>query len=67
LATGEALRAAADDAAVRCVVLRGAGPMFSSGMDLAMLSALADAPEQLRAFRRRCLEAWNLAEEMFKP
>lgn len=66
-ATGEALRAAADDAAVRCVVLRGAGPMFSSGMDLAMLSTLADAPEHLRAFRRRCLEAWNLAEEMPKP
>lgn len=66
-ATGEALRAAADDAAVRCVVLRGAGAMFSSGMDLAMLSALADAPEHLRAFRRRCLEAWNLAEEMPKP
>ena len=66
-ATGEALRAAADDAAVRCVVLRGAGPMFSSGVDLAMLSALADAPEHLRAFRRRCLEAWNLAEEMPKP
>ena len=34
LATGAALRAAADDPAVRCVVLRGAGPMFSSGMDL---------------------------------
>jgi len=44
LATGEALRAAADDAAVRCVVLRGAGAMFPSGMDLAMVSALADAP-----------------------
>src|SRR5215216_6812124 len=67
LATGEALRAAADDAAVRCVVLRGAGPMFSSGMDLAALGALAERPEHLRAFRRDCLEAWNLAEEMPKP
>ena len=66
-ATGEALRAAADDPAVRCVVVRGAGPMFSSGMDLAALAALAEAPEHLRAFRRRCLEAWNLAEEMVKP
>jgi enoyl-CoA hydratase/carnithine racemase len=66
-ATGEALRAAADDPAVRCVVLRGAGPMFSSGMDLGALSGLAEAPEHLRAFRRRCLEAWNLAEEMSKP
>src|SRR5215216_3646254 len=67
LATGEALRAAADDAAVRCVVLRGAGPMFSSGMDLAALGALAERAEHLRAFRRDCLEAWNLAEEMPKP
>jgi enoyl-CoA hydratase/carnithine racemase len=49
------------------VVVRGAGPMFSSGMDLAALAALAEAPEHLRAFRRRCLEAWNLAEEMAKP
>jgi enoyl-CoA hydratase/carnithine racemase len=67
LATGAALRAAADDPAVRCVVLRGAGPMFSSGMDLATLSELAAAPENLRAFRSRCLEAWNVAEEMTKP
>jgi enoyl-CoA hydratase/carnithine racemase len=67
VATGEALRAAADDPSVRCVVLRGAGPMFSSGMDLAALAALAEAPENLRAFRRECLDAWNLAEEMTKP
>ena len=66
-ATGEALRAAADDDAVRCVVVRGAGPMFSSGMDLSALAALAEAPEGLRAFRRACLDAWNLAEEMTKP
>ena len=67
LAVGEALRAAAADTAVHCVVLRGAGPMFSSGMDLATLGELAQAPERLRAFRRRCVEAWNLAEEMPKP
>ena len=67
VATGEALRAAADDPDVRCVVLRGAGPMFSSGMDLGALAALAEAPEHLRAFRRECLNAWNLAEEMTKP
>jgi enoyl-CoA hydratase/carnithine racemase len=66
-ATGEALRAAAADPEVRCVVVRGAGPMFSSGMDLGALAALAEAPEHLRAFRRGCLEAWNLAEEMTKP
>jgi enoyl-CoA hydratase/carnithine racemase len=67
LATGAALRAAADDPAVRCVVLRGAGPLFSSGMDLATLGELADAPERLRTFRRHCIEAWSLAEEMPKP
>jgi enoyl-CoA hydratase/carnithine racemase len=66
-ATGEALRAVADDPAVRCVLVRGAGPMFSSGMDLAALAALADAPDRLRAFRAACLTAWNVAEEMTKP
>src|SRR5215216_3060288 len=66
-ATGEALRVAAADPAVRCVVVRGAGPMFSSGMDLAALAALAEAPENLRAFRRGCLEAFSPAEEMTKP
>jgi enoyl-CoA hydratase/carnithine racemase len=67
LATGAALRAAADDPDVRCVVVRGAGPMFSSGMDLGALSELSQAPERLRAFRRHCIDAWNVAEEMPKP
>ena len=66
-ATGEALREAANDPSVRCVVVRGAGPMFSSGMDLSALAALAEAPDSLRPFRRACLDAWNLAEEMPKP
>src|SRR5918998_3172239 len=67
LATGAALRAAAEDPAVRCVVVRGAGPLFSSGMDLGALGALAAAPQDLRGFRGHCLEAWNAAEEMPKP
>jgi enoyl-CoA hydratase/carnithine racemase len=67
VATGEALRDAATDHSVRCVVVRGAGPMFSSGMDLGSLAALSEAPEDLRAFRRPILDAWNLAEEMAKP
>jgi enoyl-CoA hydratase/carnithine racemase len=67
VATGAALREAADDPAVHCVVLRGAGPMFSSGMDLAALAGVAAAPDELRTFRRVCLEAWNLPEEMTKP
>jgi enoyl-CoA hydratase/carnithine racemase len=66
-ATGEALREAGADVSVRCVVLRGAGPMFSSGMDLGALAALAEAPENTRAFRREIIETWNRAEEMAKP
>src|SRR3712207_5146247 len=67
LAVGGALRAAADDPAVHCVVLRGEGPMFSSGMDLGALNDLAVGADLLRSFRRACIEAWNLAEEMTKP
>jgi enoyl-CoA hydratase/carnithine racemase len=67
LAVGEALRAAAADPDVRCVLLRGAGPMFSSGMDLGSLAALAEQPERLRGFRSAILAAWNLPEEMAKP
>jgi enoyl-CoA hydratase/carnithine racemase len=67
-ATGAALGAAADDPAVRCVVLRGAGPMFSSGMDIHALGAVGtEHAGRLRAFRRACVEAWSLAEEMPKP
>ncbi len=66
-ALAEALRAAADDHQVRCVVLRGAGAVFSAGMDLAELAALAEAPERLREYRREILATWNLAEEMPKP
>ncbi len=66
-AVGAALRAAAGDPAVHAVVLRGEGPMFSSGMDLAALKDLAERPEELRTFRREILESWNLAEEMAKP
>ena len=60
VATGEALREAAADSSVRCVVVRGNGPMFSSGMDLGSLAALSEAPEDLRAFRKACILAWNI-------
>jgi enoyl-CoA hydratase/carnithine racemase len=66
-ATGAALRAAADDPAVRCVVIRGNGPVFSAGMDVAALAEVGTHPERLRTFRRACLEAWNMCEEMTKP
>jgi enoyl-CoA hydratase/carnithine racemase len=64
---GDALRAAAADTASHCVVIRGAGPMFSSGMDLGSLGELAENPENLRAFRKTIIDAWNVAEEMSKP
>lgn len=67
LALGTALREAADDGGTHCVVLRGGGSMFSSGMDLGALADLGAHPERLRPFRRACLEAWNLAETMEKP
>ena len=62
-----ALSEAANDPAVRCVVVRGEGPMFSSGMDLASLAALAENADRLREFRSGILAAWNLCEEMLKP
>src|SRR2546423_10074127 len=64
---GEAIRTAADDEAVRVVVVRGEGAMFSSGMDLADLNRLAEEPESVRAYRREILAIWNLLEEMPKP
>ncbi len=66
-AIGVALKAAANDPDVHCVVLRGEGPMFSSGMDFSDLVGLSEAPENLRAFRAEILATWNLAEEMAKP
>jgi len=64
---GEALGAAAADPAVRIVVLRGAGAMFSSGMDIADLGALAAKPGNLREWRTSILRIWNLCEDMAKP
>jgi enoyl-CoA hydratase/carnithine racemase len=63
----DAFAAAAADREVLCVVVRGAGPMFSSGLDLAALAKLAADPGRLHALRRPILEAWNLLEEMPKP
>ncbi len=64
---GHALEEAAGDASVRCVVVRGDGAMFSSGMDLNDLRELSENPGQLRPFRRSILSWWNLLEEMPKP
>ena len=66
-ALGDAFRGAANDDTVRCVVVRGEGAMFSSGMDLADLRALSENPRGLRSYRREILAIWNLLEEMPKP
>ncbi len=50
-----AVEASAADRDVRVVVLRGEGPMFSAGMDLNDLRALAENPDDLRRFRRPLL------------
>jgi len=63
----DALGDAASDDAVKCVVVRGAGPMFSAGMDFNALGALAASPRGLRASRGAILATWNLCEEMPKP
>src|SRR3954471_5816740 len=47
----DALQDAATDDAVQCVILRGNGPMFSSGMDQGSLGALAGNAGNLRKFR----------------
>lgn len=64
---GHAFQEAAATDAIRCVVVRGEGPMFSSGMDLGALRMLSERPDQLRVFRGGVLSAWNLLEEMTKP
>jgi enoyl-CoA hydratase/carnithine racemase len=64
---GEAFDDAAGDDSVRCVVVRGDGPMFSSGMDVGDLRALSESPGNLRRYRTPILRIWNLLEEMPKP
>lgn len=63
----EALRDAARDESVHCVVLRGEGPVFSAGVDLGELMSFAGQPGVLRPFRDAFLDCANLCEEMVKP
>jgi enoyl-CoA hydratase/carnithine racemase len=63
----DALREAANDASVHCVVLRGAGPVFSAGVDLNELASFAGDPDVLRPFRGVFLDCANLCEQMPKP
>jgi len=64
---GSALREAAADLDVHCVVLRGEGPVFSAGVDLGELAASAGQAGLLRPFRGVFLDCANLCEEMAKP
>ena len=64
---GRAVEDAAYDDAVRAVIVRGEGAMFSSGMDLSDLKALAEDPSSLRRYRTPLIHLWNLLEEMLKP
>ena len=64
---GAVVEETAGNEEVRVVVLRGAGPMFSSGMDLGDLRNVSEHADQLREFRQPILEVWNQLEEMPKP
>src|ERR671934_878802 len=66
-ALGERVREAADAPDVRCVVLRGAGPCFSAGVDVFELGGMSGKAHMLRPFRRVCIEAANSLEQMTKP
>ncbi len=66
-ALAQALREAAAEESVHCVVLRGEGKVFSAGVDLVELIASAQTPGKLRPFRETFLECANLCEEMAKP
>src|SRR5437868_15513535 len=50
-ATGLAFEDAAADDSVRVVVVRGAGPMFSSGMDVGTLGDVTGKSDDLPGFR----------------
>jgi enoyl-CoA hydratase/carnithine racemase len=67
LELADALREAANDASVHCVVLRGAGLVFSAGVDLGELASFAGDPDVLRPFRNVFLDCANLCESMPKP
>jgi enoyl-CoA hydratase/carnithine racemase len=66
-ALGAALREAAAEESVHCVVLRGEGPVFSAGVDLTELAASAGRTGMLRPFRQVFLDCPNVCEEMAKP
>lgn len=64
---GEAFAGAAATPEVRCVVVRGDGPIFSAGNDVQELAGLAADPTAVRCGRPVMLSAVNALEEMAKP
>ena len=58
-----ALRTTAADPAVHVIVLRGEGPMFSSGVDLSELKDFTGQVQMLRPFRAAWLYITQLLEE----
>jgi enoyl-CoA hydratase/carnithine racemase len=71
---GEACAAAADDPAVRAVVVSGEGPSFCAGIDLALLAELAGLAAEaereeggLEAFVRHAQRPFRLLASMGKP
>lgn len=66
----DAVRATAAAPDVHAVVLRGAGPMFSSGVDLTELAGQVGGGsglQQLRSFRKAWLDVVGALEELTKP
>jgi enoyl-CoA hydratase/carnithine racemase len=59
----DALRETAADPSVHVIVLRGEGPMFSSGVDLSELKDFTGRLEMLRPFRTAWLYVTQLLEE----
>jgi enoyl-CoA hydratase/carnithine racemase len=64
---GHAFTDVARSPEVRCVVIRGDGPVFSAGNDLRELAGLATDPAAVRRGRPIMLSAVNALEEMAKP
>lgn len=62
-----ALSAASADASVLCVVVRGAGEVFSAGNDVRDLRGLAERPGSVAELRPRVLAAMDVLERMPKP
>ena len=62
-----ALLAAQNDDSVRCVVIRGDGPMFSAGIDIESLNDFSGGLSRLRPTREAMIRALNRCEEMTKP